>query len=304
MRFSEYNQDATGFLSSDGLPKIASFIGLTKGNIDLETVESFGEEWLKFNSFSEDDIMTAGDQYFDIVDESIMGKEAIVLDAGCGSGRWTKYMAPRVKIIEAIDPSKSVLTAQRINGPETNVRITQAEISNIPFRDNTFDFAICLGVLHHIPDTQKALNDIVKKIKKGGSLLMYIYYDLDNRGFLYKWIFKLSNILRLIISRLPKTLKKIVCDIIAISIYLPFILLTKTLLLLAGNKKWIRKIPLSYYSDKSLNIIRNDALDRFGTPLEQRFTKAEIRAMMYAAGLDSIVFSNNEPFWHSVGTKK
>ena len=59
-----------------------------------------------------------------------------------------------------------------------------------------------------------------------------------------------------------------------------------------------KNLPLSYYSDKSFNIIKNDALDRFGTPLEQRFTKVEIEEMMKNAGLTNICFSDNEPYWH------
>ena len=69
------------------------------------------------------------------------------------------------------------------------------------------------------------------------------------------------------------------------------------------TKSWIKKIPLSYYSDKSFNIIRNDALDRFGTPLEQRFSKIQIEQMMLKSGLTKIVFSDNEPYWHVLGTK-
>ena len=50
-------------------------------------------------------------------------------------------------------------------------------------------------------------------------------------------------------------------------------------------------------------MIRNDSLDRFGTPLEQRFTKQQIKEMMEQAGLTEIVFSDNIPFWHAVGKK-
>jgi hypothetical protein len=69
------------------------------------------------------------------------------------------------------------------------------------------------------------------------------------------------------------------------------------------GKKLGSKIPLSYYSNKSLNVIRNDALDRFGTPLEQRFSKKQIIQMMENSGLHDITFSNNEPYWHVVGRK-
>jgi len=49
--------------------------------------------------------------------------------------------------------------------------------------------------------------------------------------------------------------------------------------------------------------MRNDALDRFGTRLEKRFTKAQIAAMMTAAGLRGIKFSDSEPFWCAIGYK-
>ena len=49
--------------------------------------------------------------------------------------------------------------------------------------------------------------------------------------------------------------------------------------------------------------MRNDALDRFGTPLEQRFNKSEIKAMMESGGLKNIVFSANAPYWHAIGQK-
>jgi len=50
--------------------------------------------------------------------------------------------------------------------------------------------------------------------------------------------------------------------------------------------------------------MRTDALDRFGTRLEQRFTKKEIKFMLERAGLEKIVFSDTEPFWCVVGYKK
>jgi hypothetical protein len=50
--------------------------------------------------------------------------------------------------------------------------------------------------------------------------------------------------------------------------------------------------------------MRTDSRDRFGTPLEQRFTRAEIATMMEASGLERISFSNEAPFWCAVGYKK
>jgi hypothetical protein len=119
---------------------------------------------------------------------------------------------------------------------------------------------------------------------------------------LFKTIFWLSSLLRFFVSKLPSSLKKLTCNLLAVSLYLPLIYFSKFIERL-GLKKISNFIPLSYYKTHSLNIIFNDALDRFGTPLEQRFSKEEIFTMMEKVGLTDIVFSDNEPYWHAVGRK-
>ena len=270
-------------------------------NLDSTTVESFGKEWLKFSSFTDKEIKTAGDQYFDIVpDELYNGK--LVLDAGCGTGRWSKYLSSKAGFIEAIDPSDAVFSAGRLLAGCQNVRISKAEISHLPFDDNSFDFVFSLGVLHHIPDTKLAMNDCVKKLKKGGWFLVYLYYNLDNRNIFFKGLFYFSNLLRRMISGLPSAAKKLICDLLAIIIYMPLVLLARIFNSI-GLKKLVSHIPLSYYADKSFKIIRNDSLDRFGTPLEQRFSRKQIKEMMEYCGLSAICFSEKEPYWHAIGNK-
>ena len=69
------------------------------------------------------------------------------------------------------------------------------------------------------------------------------------------------------------------------------------------NNLFYKKLPLSYYVGKSVNVVRNDVLDRFGTPLEQRFSKKEIGKMMRDSGLTDIKFAESPPFWHAVGKR-
>jgi hypothetical protein len=101
---------------------------------------------------------------------------------------------------------------------------------------------------------------------------------------------------------MPSKIKVAVCDIISLVIYLPFILLAR-FLFLTGFPRLAKKMPLSAYSNKPYFIIRNDALDRFGTRLEQRFSKDEIGKMMENAGLTEIRFSPGVPYYHAVGKK-
>ena len=62
--------------------------------------------------------------------------------------------------------------------------------------------------------------------------------------------------------------------------------------------------PLTFYKDLPFYSMRTDSLDRFGTPLEQRFTKKEIEDMMEEAGFINVTFMEEEPFWVCVGHKK
>lgn len=272
-------------------------------NIDEETVSSFGDEWEAYHNFDEAQLKITGDQYFDIVDEEILKSADSILDLGCGSGRWAYYLSKRVKFIEAIDPSHAVIAAKSVCKDLDNVRISLAGVDNIPFEDESFDFIYSLGVLHHIPDTGAALQTAVEKLKPNGHFLIYLYYNFDNRPSWYKMIHDASELLRSIISKQSKTVKKVLADILAITLYMPAILLARLTKFIFKNDLY-KAIPLSYYADKSFYIIRNDSLDRFGTPLEQRFSKNEIRTMMENAGLTEIKFGEHTPFWHAIGRKK
>ena len=102
------------------------------------------------------------------------------------------------------------------------------------------------------------------------------------------------------ISRVPAGMKSTVTDVIAAVAYYPLARLA-----LLGERlglnvdRWL----LSSYRSTSFYTMRTDSRDRFGTPLEQRFTRSEIMVMMQAAGLEDINFSERFPFWCAVGRK-
>ena len=295
-------QIAPGSITGKAGHNVYNF-NISNDNIDIGTVEAFGDEWTKFNSFTDkeiDDIATT--HYFDIIpQEWITNKQ--ILDVGCGTGRWTKYVAKYAASVDAVDPSKAIETAAQLLSDCTNVRLSRTSVDGLPFADNSFDFVFSLGVLHHIPDTQLAMKQCVAKLKPSGHFLVYLYYRFDNRGVFFKGIFRLSDLIRKAISRAPVSIKNFCCDVIAVTVYMPLVW-AGAFLKLIGLRKLAEKMPLHFYVGKTFNVIRNDARDRFGTPLEQRFTKNEIQLMMESAGLTDIVFSDNEPYWHAVGKKK
>jgi SAM-dependent methyltransferase len=272
-------------------------------NIDMVTVDSFGDEWQAFHGFEEAEIQKLGDEYFDIITPQMLNGSTSVLEVGCGSGRFLKYLSDKAGFIVGVDPSHAVFAADKLLGPKENVVLVKASANDLPFSNETFNFVYSIGVLHHIPDTLKAMQACVDKVKKGGYFFTYLYYDLDNRGFLFRSLFNMSTVLRRGVSKLPGKPKRFVCDILAVGLYMPFVGFSRFLKMVGVKEKIRRKIPLYGYENKSFYIIRNDSLDRFGTPLEQRFTKKQIQEMMEGCGLTEIVFSNNIPYWHAVGKK-
>jgi hypothetical protein len=95
---------------------------------------------------------------------------------------------------------------------------------------------------------------------------------------------------------MPFYLKKKVCSIIAFFVYLPLAKIAKFLNSINLNTS---NIPLHQYADLNFYMMKNDALDRFGTKLEKRYNKQEISKLLLDSGFDptSIYFSESEPFW-------
>ena len=270
---------------------------------DAETdlVRGFGEEWTRFHAMAPRDLEVAGAELFDILPWSDLGPDTRVVDIGCGSGRWSEYLRERVGVIDAIDPSEAVVMAAGQHKDATNIRWSMAQAEDLPFADHSFDLALCIGVLHHLERPERALQEAFRVLRPGGGIHVYVYYALEQRGPLFRSLFRLANGLRRLIHRAPGPVKRLVCDLLAIFVYWP--LATLSCLLKGMGMGFWHNMPLSFYHNKSLRVMRNDALDRFGTPLEQRFTKEEIRSMMTDAGLEDIRFSAKSPFWHAIGRK-
>src|SRR5688500_14561783 len=205
MKVSAYTKKPVKIFNTE-FRQIASFVD-DDTNLDEKTVNSFGEEWAKFKSFPEKELKEISETYFDIIDDTMVNSQTRMADFGCGSGRFIKYFENRAGHVVGVDPSKAIFVADQLISRNDKVELCQASISNMPFPDEYFDFGMSIGVLHHIPDTQQAMIDCVKKVKKGGYFFTYIYYNLDNRGFFFKAIWQLSNFIRKTVHRLPSGLK-------------------------------------------------------------------------------------------------
>lgn len=272
-------------------------------NIDPATVAGFGEEWAAFDQsgLHGAEYKKLFDGYFAIFPFGELGQDAEGFDLGCGSGRWAAGVAPRVGTLHCIDPSEKALAVARSRLAERpNVRFHWAAADSIPLADGSQDFGYSLGVLHHVPDTQSALADCVRKLKPGAPFLVYLYYKLDGRPAWFRALWHGTELARRLLARLPFPARKAATTAIAAMVYWPLARIAGAGERLALD---VSHFPLSAYRYRSFYSMRTDALDRFGTRLEQRFSRSEIEAMMHHAGLVDIRFSESEPFWVACGRK-
>ena len=270
-------------------------------NLDQGVIDSFGFEWSKFDYSDQKSEMALDKQFaayclpIDLLQFS--ETSSIVADFGAGSGRWTLRLLPYFHKVYALEPSDGACQVLRRKfSQNTKVTILQESVGQNSIPDNSLDLAVSFGVLHHIPDTALAISKVSQKIKPGSFLLCYLYYKLDDKPLLYRALFKIAGLFRGYITKLSPRKKRVVTWMIAALVYLPLARFSKLLKLM---KLRVSNIPLHHYADMPFVMLANDALDRFGTSLEQRFDKSEISRMLNSADFDleTLYFSENEPYW-------
>ena len=167
------------YLIHDGIPNFVNDID----DIEQKQVQnSFGEKWTKSNfghdqKEFEDKIKPIYLEMMGLNEDDLnIFKNKIVLEVGIGSGSSSKLWAPQSKEFHGVDISKAVYQVKNSLGNlVSNVVLSQSDINNLPYLDNSFDFIVSNGVFHHTPNTKFALHNSLKKLKIGGSCIFYIY---------------------------------------------------------------------------------------------------------------------------------
>lgn len=273
-------------------------------NRDAAVVAGFGAEWSAFDQsqLSPAERGELFQQYFSEFPWDLLASDAVGADIGCGSGRWAACVAPRVAALHCVDPSSEALEVARRNlADQPSVRFHLAGVAELPVEPGSLDFAYSLGVLHHVPDTQAALRSCAAVLKPGAPFLVYLYYAFDNRPSWYQALWRASDAVRRVVARLPFRARLAVTSVVAALVYLPLARLARLLEALGRD---VTSAPLAYYRRRSFYVMRNDALDRFGTRLEQRFTREQIEAMLLEAGFEDVRFGEGPPYWTAVARRR
>ena len=257
---------------------------------------TFGREWQKFPEILPEHEQEFA-QYFDLINLAEL-KNSRVCDLGCGIGRWSYFLKDKCRELVLVDFSEAIFVARRNLGDIENAVFIMADIRSLALRDDFCDFLFCLGVLHHLP--ANALDEVRSLKKYAPTLLIYLYYALDNRPFYFRSLFFAASILRKLVSRVKNPIFRSSFTVLAAAfLYMPFIMLGKVLrpFGISGH------VPLyEVYNGKGLKRIRQDVYDRFFTGIEQRFSKKQIMELEHSFG--SLVVSDRIPYWHFICQRK
>lgn len=248
------------------------------------TYASFGFEWRRFGeqlAAYEDSFRW----YLEPLGEATL-EGIVVLDAGCGMGRFTHHFLRLGARVLALDASPAIEVAAA-NNPGADALFVQADLLHPPVAEGTIDLVCCLGVLHHVEDTLAGLGRIVTAARPGGWVLAYLYHD---PGEIAPWQGRLLSLVtaaRRITTRLPFTVLRPLTWLLAVALWAGYVL---PLRLLAGRgpESPARRLPLGWYVDYPFRMLWNDQFDRFSAPLEKRYRRAEVEALMRGAGLTDV----------------
>jgi ubiquinone/menaquinone biosynthesis C-methylase UbiE/uncharacterized protein YbaR (Trm112 family) len=251
-------------------------------DVKLRTAESFAYEWQRFGALRDQWRKNFADYMRPHSPESFAGR--LLLDVGTGSGRHAFHAAELGARVVAVDIGRSIDVA-RANLPG-GVLTVQADAERLPFEAGTFDFVMSIGVLHHLPDPERALGRIVPLARPGGHVHLYLYWVPEQAW--HARVLRAVSAVRRVTVRLPHRLLHALCVPLAAALALTVVWPYRLLRRVPRLRRVADALPLKTYADYPFGVLVNDQFDRFSAPLERRYARAEVEAMLQCAGLTDV----------------
>ncbi len=246
------------------------------------TADSFSYEWEHFGELRDE----WRKNFFGYIQphgpEWLTGRS--VLDVGTGSGRHSYWAARCGARVVAVDLGRSVDVA-RHNLPPDALTV-QADAEDLPFETDSFDIVMSIGVLHHLPDTGRALRSIARYARPGGYVRVYLYWVPPRRA--HRAMLQVVSRARQVTTRMPHRLLHLLSFPAAAALFAAFVLPYRAVRKSRRLAAVADRFPLKTYADYPFDVCVNDQFDRFSAPIERRFTESQVRELLESAGLEDI----------------
>jgi SAM-dependent methyltransferase len=266
--------------------------------LKLKTVANFSYEWKRFNKMLPI-YETNHRLYF-----QPRGKEFFAgklgLDAGCGTGRHVYYAAKYGAEMVAIDLSDAVEVAYENTRSFANVHVAQADIYDLPFKRDYFDFVESVGVIHILPDPKAAFEGLVKLLRPGGEIYMFVYStNVVDRGIKQFIKGAYENLGRMLPSRALYAYC-FAAAAIGRTWNVPMRLLQKWK---PTRSLATKLIAFDSYEIYPFYMLHTDLFDWIGTPLNRYYTLDDVRSFYIDGPFDRVEIQEAEPQWRVFARK-
>jgi 2-polyprenyl-3-methyl-5-hydroxy-6-metoxy-1,4-benzoquinol methylase len=255
--------------------------------------ESFGFQWKQFSQVQLDSYNGTGfsEERFQLITgwnrSDLDGK--LVLDAGCGAGRFSEIALKYGAQLVAFDLSEAV-DATQVNLAPAEPLICQASIYELPFVSGTFDYVYCIGVVQHTPDPVSSVRALCRMVKPGGQIGLWIY-ERDWKSYLGTVGFK--YLLRPIFSRLPRPQQYSICTAM-VNLLFPLLAFCKShgvlgriiMRLLPVASSHVQSVPLSKEDFKAWVLL--DTFDMYSPAYDQPQTYPKIARLLSKENFENI----------------
>jgi SAM-dependent methyltransferase len=246
---------------------------------------SFGFQWLKHNRTQLDTGMSRRSE-LDFTEKTGLGPEdfadKLVLDVGCGMGRYAEVITRWGAHVVGIDLSRAVEAAAR-NLSDRDATIIQADVFKLPFAPESFDMIYSLGVLHHTPDCEKAFKRLPGLLKPGGRIAIWLYSAYN------PW-YRASDFYRKYTRKMSQKRLHSLCKV-AVPFYTADNAIRKVPLLgrlISGTMRMI--LPLAQDPDPEWRVL--DTFDWYSPWYQSKHTYEEVFRWFESCGLTDLHVAN------------
>jgi len=227
------------------------------------------------------------------------------LEGGCGNGYDLHILATRHPDVDfvGLDLSDGIYNAGKNCKDMKNVHFVKASLTDLPFKNDVFDFAYSYGAIHHTPEPEGCFAEMERALKNGSRLTVYLYEKHEKNPFKYHALF-IVKLIRIGTTRIPKKILYALCFMLSPVVYAVFSLPAKIFSHFEKTKNFCDKIPFNFAEGPFS--LAGDLYDRFGAPIEYRYTREETEGLFKKAHFKDVNVTKIKDIagWVAWGTKK